>query len=400
MKILLFTFRFPYPPFRGDKLKIFNLAKNLSKNNSVTILTFHQNKTELSYLNEFQKYNINVVTVGFSFIVGMWNVFRALFSKVPLQVAFYQSGAMRERLQNLFKEENFDVVYFHLVRSLGYRDTLPQNSTLRIVDFTDSISLYISRIISVTKNPFKKLLLNFEFRRICKFEEYARDFHALFICSDIDKAQLLESHPGLNLKILPNGIDGEYFFPQDVEVEEKRIIFTGNIPYFANSDAIVYFAEEIFPLVLEKEPDAKFYIVGQYPTRKVKNLASSSIIVKGFVQDIRLEYMKSTVNIAPVRFGAGTLNKVLEPLALGVPVVCSSIAIAGMPSELKKYIFVADSKQEFADKILEIFNNPEIRNNLAREGSDKVRSSLNWNNVTAKFEQDIHELHNKLLNNN
>ena len=99
-------------------------------------------------------------------------------------------------------------------------------------------------------------------------------------------------------------------------------------------------------------------------------------------------------------FGAGTLNKVLEPLALGVPVVCSSIAIAGMPSELKKYIFVADSKQEFADKILEIFNNPEVRNNLAREGSDKVRSSLNWNNVTAKFEQDIHELHNKLLNNN
>ncbi len=391
MRILIFTLRFPYPPYRGDKLKIYNIAKNLAATNDVTILTFFD-KSEEKYVREFEKMNIKIVAVQYSILEAVFHLLKALFSPTPFQVSLYQSTRLKKELARILGENTFEIVYFHLVRSLYYRDVLSKYCAIKIVDFTDSISLYLSRIIEITRNPVKKIILKMEYRRVKEYEKHAGEFDSLFLCSDTDKAYLLNNHPQLNIQILPNGIDCDYFKYESIEPRGKSILFTGNIPYFANSDAIKFFANEVFPLVVKKEPNAKFTIVGQHPTAGVKKLVSDSIAVKGFVKDIRKEYLESTVNIAPVRFGAGTLNKVLESIALGVPVVATSIAVAGMPEELKKYVFVADSPEEFADKIIYIFNNPSVRDTLMREGAKKIESLLDWKIVTSEFEAYLKSL--------
>ena len=223
------------------------------------------------------------------------------------------------------------------------------------------------------------------------YEKIAEKFNTVFICSDIDKEYLKEQGLNANIKILNNGIDIDYFKADNIKFEENRIIFTGNMPYYANYDAAIYFAKKIFPLVLNEIPDSTFYIVGQKPPNRVRMLNSKNIIVTGFVPDIKKEYLKSAVNVAPIRFGAGTLNKVIESIALGVPVVATPQAVGGLPKILKKYVFIANNHEEFAHFVVKILKTPSLRDQLMKEGELVIREMLSWEKIVKNFERDIEE---------
>ncbi|HSP89127.1 MAG TPA: glycosyltransferase, partial [Ignavibacteriaceae bacterium] len=314
MKILIITPRIPYPPYRGDKLKIYNLSKHLSQNNSVKIVTFLRNKEQLEDLENFKKSGIQIETIKLPVWESILKAFLNLFSKIPFQVAWFSSEKMKNKIDEEISKNNYDVIYFHLIRSAQYLNS-QKGKSLKVIDFTDAVSLYLNRFAEIEKNPLKKLLIKIEEKRIKHYENIAEKFNCVFICSEIDRDYLLNRGIKANIKIFNNGIDVEYFNSDVIDFEKNRIIFTGNMPYYANYDAAIYFSKEIFPLILEKKPDSKFYIVGQKPSKKIKALASKNIVVTGFVPDIKEEYLKSAVNVAPMRFGAGTLNKVIESIA-------------------------------------------------------------------------------------
>lgn len=391
MKFLIVTPRIPYPPFRGDKLKIFNIVKILSKKHDVKIITFHRSKKDLDLLSELKKNNIKIETVYLSLFRSVINLVKALFSSLPFQVAFYQSSDMSSRLVKLTETEKFDVVYFHLIRSAQYLAPIKESESLKVIDFTDAVSLYLRRSAEILRNPFMKIMIKNELARIEKYERIAQNFDSLFVCSEIDRKALSDRGVSNNIRILNNGIDVELFTPDDTVYQKHRIVFTGNMPYFANYDAVLHFAKEIFPLVLQKEPDTKFFIVGQNPPPRIRNLQSENVIVTGFVPDIKKEYLLSEVNIAPIRFGAGTLNKILESIALGVPVVATSLSAGGMQEELKKLIFIADTPAEFAEKIIYIFRNPKIREKLKVEGRETIGRLLAWERIVEEFESYLKE---------
>ena len=394
MNILIITTRVPYPPYRGDKLKIFNIARQLSKNNSVTILTLLRSKSQIKEIEELKKHNFNVIFVKISFIESCLNIIKAIFSNIPFQVAWYSSQLMQTETSKLISSGSYDVTYFHLIRSAQYLPRLDNtNSVLNVIDFTDAVSLYLDRFTKIEKNPVKRLLLKIEKRRVETYEKIAEKFHIVFICSEVDRDYLIKREIKANIKILRNGVDVDYFKAEDVKREEKRIIFTGNMPYYANYDAAIYFSNEIFPLILREIPDAKFYIVGQKPPYRIKALASENIIVTGYVRDIRIEYLKSSVNVAPMRFGAGTLNKIIESVVLGVPVVASQIAVDGLPDEIKRTIIVAKDSVDFANQVIKIISRHEFQNSSSEKEKQALIESLSWENIVKKFETDLkHEL--------
>ncbi|MEO8231385.1 MAG: glycosyltransferase, partial [Ignavibacteriota bacterium] len=333
MKILIITPRIPYPPYRGDKLKIFNISRILAKTNDVHIITFYRNNKDKDLIKPLQELGIRVSLIKLRLIESLINTFFAIFQTVPFQVAWYSSKKMKKGVEGLLKTESFDVVYYHLIRSAQYLSDSGVNTSLNVIDFTDAVSLYLSRMSEKEKNIFKKLFIKSELRRIDNYENISEKFDVLFICSEIDRKFLKEKGIKQDIQVLNNGIDTDYFYGEQNDYDSKRIIFTGNMPYYANTDAAIYFAKEIFPLILKKDPEVEFYIVGQQPPHSIKQLASKNIFVTGYVKDIKAEYLKSAVNIAPMRFGAGTLNKVLESIALGVPVVATSISMLGLPQE-------------------------------------------------------------------
>ena len=386
MKILIITPRIPYPPYRGDKLKIFNLSRILIKNNNVHIITFYRNNEDKILTKPLEELGIKIHLIRLTIFESFFNVLLAIFQSIPFQVAWYESKKMEKKIEDLLKSNDFDVIYHHLIRTAQYLSVERKNSRLDVIDFTDAVSLYLSRMVDQEKNIIKKLFIKSELKRIIKYEKIAEKFDALFICSEIDKKFLIDKNVTPEIQILNNGIDTEYFTADENNFDEKRIIFTGNMPYYANSDAAIYFANEIFPLLLKKDPAIVFYIVGQQPPIRIKNLVSKNIIVTGFVKDIKEEYLKSAVTIAPMRFGAGTLNKVIESIALGIPVVATPIAVAGLPKELEKFVQIADTSQEFAQKIFEITRNKNFRNKTMSEGIEVIHRMLSWENIVQNFE--------------
>ncbi|HRP92837.1 MAG TPA: glycosyltransferase [Ignavibacteriaceae bacterium] len=386
MKILIITPRIPYPPYRGDKLKIFNISRILSKTNDVHIVTFYRNESDKELVKPIEELGIKVSLVRLTLLESIFNALLAIFLTTPFQVAWYKSSRMKKSVEDLLKQNSFDVVYYHLIRSSQYLSKIQDKSCLNIIDFTDAVSLYLSRMFEQEKNYIKKIFIRTELKRIKNYENIAEKFDALFICSEIDRQFLIDKGIKQDIQILNNGIDTDYFVSEQNDYDFKRIIFTGNMPYYANSDAVIYFTKDILPLITKKDPEVRFYIVGQHPPLMIKKLASENVIVTGYVKDIRAEYLKSAVNVAPMRFGAGTLNKVLESIALGIPVVATSISMLGLPKELAKFVFIADTPAEFANTVLEVINNPSIRNELMVEGKTIISKTLSWNNIVSDFE--------------
>jgi len=390
LKILIVTTRVPYPPFKGDKLKIYNIVKHLSNRNEVKVLCLNRNRSELKYLDGIRSLGAEIEAIHHPIWLSIVNAMAGIFSNKPIQVLLYKSKRLASRLAEIVRNDPPDVVYFHFIRSAQYIGSVPWNKTVRVLDFTDAVSLYLSRFVKTERNPFKRFVVRMEKNRIAKYEPIARSFDTCFICSPVDRDYLLNRGIKSDFRILPNGVDVEMFKYSENSFDENRIIFTGNMPYFPNEDAAVYMAKTIFPRVLEAVPSAKLYLVGGNPARKVKKLASDNIVVTGFVENIAAEYQKSGVAVAPMRFGAGTLNKVIEPVVLGIPVIATSIAVHGLPHEVQKVVRVADDPDKFAAAIVDILKNRKTT--ISSNELEKIRTALSWETIVEAFERNLKEM--------
>jgi len=391
MRILLLTPRLPYPPYRGDKLKVFNLIKRLSKENSIHLVSFIEKKRELDYLPYLSPYCAAIDVVPLPRWQSHWQCLIGLFSRLPLQVHYFRSRRMRRLVDEICRRHHFEVIHTHLIRMAPYTAALPH--PLKALDLTDAVSLYLQRFLAREKNPAMNLLLKIELERIRRYESVVEQFHTCFVCSEPDREQLKKAAPDADIRIIPNGVDLAYFSSNGAAAyEPNRIVFTGNLTYRPNIDGIFYFVKEIFPLIKKDVPAAKFYIVGQSPPSQVRALASEEVIVTGFVEDIKQYYLSSAVAVSPIRFGAGTLNKILEPLALGVPVVATSMGIEGLDLTIGKDILVADRPHAFARHVVHLMQKAEFREKVGKAGMAIVRRLYNWDSIVQSLEKVYNEL--------
>lgn len=388
MNILLLTSRLPYPPHRGDKLKIYNLIRQLSAaGHRITLLSFIASRSELEYVPALRNHCEKIITVFLPPWRSWLNCLAVLFSSTPFQVAYFASEEMRETVREVLNRKAHDVVHVHLIRMAQYAPE-KNRSVARVLDLTDAGSLYLKRFLATTTSMVKKIFLRKELNRLSRYERVLERFDVSLVCSDIDRTALLSHAPSARIDLLYNGIDLEYFTAGGpAEGEPKRIICTGNMAYFPNEDGILYFVREILPLIRERIPDISLDIVGQKPTGKVRRLAGEKIAVTGFVPDIKEYYLKSAVAIAPIRFGAGTLNKILEPMALGIPVVTTSIGAEGLPVRSGCDLLIADSPKDFADAVVRLLNEEPFRKSVAQSGQVLVRERYDWAIIARRLEE-------------
>ncbi len=391
MRILFLTSRIPYPPHRGDKLKIWNLMKQLSRRHEIILLTFVANDRELQWVDTLREICSEIHTVRLPLWRSLFNCLLAMPKNIPFQVEYYRSRRMKELVREQIGKTKPDVIHTHLIRMAQY--TLEEKNLPRVLDLTDAVSLYLSRFQEMRRNPVVKWLLGVELRRMCGYESIIGAFDRGLVCSDTDRNFLLARYPELSVRILPNGVDLETFSANgSASVEPFRIIFTGNMSYFPNIDGASFLVHDVLPKIMQTVPQVKLYIVGQNPPASVRALAGKNVVVTGFVEDIRSEYLKSMVAVSPIRFGAGTLNKVLEPLALGVPVVSSSIGLQGLGLSVGTDILVANDAEEFAAAVVKLLTNEKLRGAMAASASVKVRAKFSWENISLDLERMYQEV--------
>jgi len=391
MKILFLANRVPFPPYRGDKLKIFNLAKRLKDRHELHLLTFAQTKEDLGYKTELEKIFTQVHLVYLPKWKSAINCLPGLWDATPFQVLYFKSDELQHKLDELLKSKNYDAVHVQHLRMSPY---LSQRKDIsRILDLPDAFSLYWERRKLVKRGLAVKLFENIEQHRVLKYEQVLKEYDLSLVCSVEDLDYLARTHKASNLRLLPNGVDLETFAPRGHDyTHSKTILFTGNMDYAPNVDAVNYFAETILRIIRSKIADVKFVIAGQKPVQKVTALANEYITVTGFVKDLAATYNSASVVVAPLRFGAGTQNKVLEAMAMGVPVVCSHIGFGGLGIKSGEGAIMQTDPVAFANSVIELLESEALRRRVGQEGMNVARNKFDWDIIAKTLEGYFEEI--------
>jgi len=385
LKILFLANRVPYPPYRGDKLKIFNLARRLNGRHELHLLTFAQNEEDMGYKEELEKIFTHVHFVYLPKWKSAVNCLAGIWDRRPLQVLYFQSKELQLQLDKLLEKHNYAAVHVQHLRMSPY--LAARKDVRRILDLPDAFSLYWERRKMVKRGLLTTLFENMEQRRVLKYEGILKEYDLSLVCSAEDLDYLEKTHHSGNLRLLPNGVDLETFASRGHDyAHNKTILFTGNMDYAPNVDAVIYFTETILPLVKAKLPEVTFIIAGQRPVPRVAALAGEHIIVTGFVKDLAATYNSASVVVAPLRFGAGTQNKVLEAMAMGVPVVCSNIGFGGLGITSGEGAVMQTEPTEFANSVIQLLESEEMRRRVGQEGIRVVKTKFDWDIIAKTLE--------------
>jgi len=392
LKILFIANRFPYPPFRGDKLKIYNLAKRLALHHELHLITFTEQKSDIQYLPELEAIFSKIEIVHLPKLQSVFNVGLGLLGKLPLQVNYFKSNAFDKKLKVLLKENSYDAVHVQHLRMAQY--AIHHKHLFRILDLPDAFSLYWQRRKNVPRSFFTRWLDTIESERVLKYEKYIlNEFNLNLVCSNEDLKFLENKHNIQTIRLLPNGVDTDKFKPMTHDYSHAHtLLFTGNMDYDPNVDAVIFFANEVFPLIKQQFPNVKFVIAGQRPIDKVKALSQiKDIEVTGFIPDLSEMYNAASVVVAPLRFGAGTQNKVLEAMAMGIPVVCSNIGFEGLGIADGEGAFMRTDAYSFAAQVSALLNDATLRQSVGEKGVEVIQKSFSWNTVAATLDQYLNQ---------
>jgi glycosyltransferase involved in cell wall biosynthesis len=215
----------------------------------------------------------------------------------------------------------------------------------------------------------------------------ARADHVLAVSED-DRdffARFLDSR---KISVIPTGVAIQYFQPSSDRGDPNSLVFTGSMDWLPNEDAVFYFADQILPRIRRRMPKAKLVVVGRRPSKRLQALAKSSdgVQVTGEVTDIRPYVEHASVYVVPLRVGGGTRLKIFEAMAMGKPVVSTSIGAEGLPVQHDVDIILADGAEEFANRVVELLGDPGGRHRLGHAARRLVEQNYSWSSASAQFD--------------
>jgi sugar transferase (PEP-CTERM/EpsH1 system associated) len=385
VRILFLTPRFPYPPFRGDKLRAFNFIKRLSRDHEVALASFIEpEETELA--KDMESYCHSVTTVPLNKTRSYLNCMSDVFKKTPFQVSYFRSPAMEKAVDGLIEEFKPDLIHAHLFRMAPY--ALRHKNIPKVIDLCDSIALNYERFLKYRRDALRPLYM-IEKKRVEDYEALVtKEFDASLVISPLDKEYIKQNPKAGKIKIVPNGVDVDYFTPDGEDKQDSRLVFMGTIGYFPNYDGVLFFLRKIFPSILQQEPEAQFYIVGNKPPRDIEKMNDGKkIFVTGYVDDVRPYVRSSEVFVCPIRAATGLNNKILEAMAMGVPVVATPQACEGIEMDKEEDIAIAEGPDDFAGQVVKLLNDGKLRSKLSSNGRRLVEQKYTWDINVDKLEQ-------------
>lgn len=382
-KVLVLTTRFPYPVIGGDRLRIYNVCRELAKKHELTLLSLCETKEEM----EMEIPNDNVFTNIERVYLPKWksylNCLRHFVFGIPLQVSYYRSKKFERRLCDHLN--GCDVVIAHLIRSAYY---LKECKKPKIVEMTDAISMNYQRIGSIGGvSGLRAFLYKVECRKLREFERKVVNLSdASVVVSQFDKDFLFAREEDGYKKILvcSNGVDFNNlkYYP---EVVDKSIVFIGNMNSLQNMDAATWFADKVMPKLLLKG-SYNFKVVGRISARDSDYLSKfPGVEVIGAVDNIANSVKGACAAVCPMRIGAGVQNKVLEYMALGIPAIVSEIGKEGIDALPGKEILIANDAEEYVEKIELIVNDAEMRREITHSARLYVENNHSWDSKLYPF---------------
>jgi polysaccharide biosynthesis protein PslH len=377
MKVLYVVPNVPSP----IRPRPFNLVRALSQFHEVSVLCVATNEADHRFAAELQAHCHSLEIIKVSRWRSAWNCLTALFSSKSLRYAYFYSPALRRRVEEMVSRGEVDLVHAEHLKCIPMVETVV-GKIPSVFDAVDCVSMFESRRRKVVRNPLLKAFSWIEWRKMVFREVNAvQRFNRTVICSGVDK----ENYPGPSsvrekIDVVLSCVDLRYFAFKKYESQKNLLVLCGKFDYFPNADAAVYFVHSVWPLLRRKRPELILEIVGSRPPQSVRRLdGKDNVRVVASVPDIRPHLGRAWVALSPIRIRAGIQTKIIEAMALGVPVVSHRICCEGLAVESGKELLVADTPEEFASAVEVLLDNPLLRARLVEAGRNYVERHHDWN---------------------
>lgn len=379
MKIAFFVSRFPYPLEKGDKLRAFQQIKHLSAKNQIDLFAITHEKIPETSIKILRQYCENIYVFKISNLLLPFIFCKALLDQQPFQSHYFYRRHIAREIQAHIQTQPYDLLYCQLIRMAPY---VKQYPTPKVLDYMDALSTGVAK--RVDKVPFwQRWFFKNEAKRLQRFEHLIFDyFDGHTIISTVDQQRIL--HPKNNtIKVIPNGIDAEYFSPGgDHTQKQATIVFTGNMSYPPNEDAAQFLCRKILPLLPES---TSVTLAGASPSGKVLQLKSDQVNITGWINDIREAYQSALLFVAPMQIGTGVQNKILEAMAMKIPCVISDYTAKSLKGEDQVHYFVCHSPEEYRYTIQKLLRDKDLRDQVSYNARKLVIEKYNWQETTEQL---------------
>ncbi len=316
---------------------------------------------------------------------------RSWASPLPVDLVKWTVPALRAAVAARVASGEADVCVADFLSSVP---NVPMGGPVPVVFFDHNVEHVIWRRLARVGPAWRRPLLEIEWRKVKRQEARAcRQARLTVAVSDLDRDQLAADAPRARVEVVPTGVDTSYFTPSAPTREEAAMVFTGSMDWYPNEDAIRYFVAEILPLVRRELPRATLTVVGRRPSDTLVALATSAgVRVTGRVDDVRPHVAGSAVYVVPLRVGGGTRLKIFEALAMGKPVVSTTVGAEGLPLVPEEHFVKADTPAGFAAAVVGLLRDPARREKLGAAGRRLVEERYSWPQVAREFEARCREV--------
>jgi len=396
MKILWISHILPYPPKGGVMQRSYNLIKEVAKENEVYLFAFNQKawlptkEDIIKAKKEFERFckKVEVFELPSDKSKAAWYslVLKSFFSKDGYTINWTRSKIMAKKIKEFLATNHIDLIHCDTIGLAEYVKDIKEIP--KGLNHHNIESHMMLRRAKREKNPLKKLYFYIEGIKLRKYEkQVCPKFNMNLVVSELDKKRLLNIAPNSKIAVIPNGVDINYFKPLNSKIKRHNIVFAGRMNAYPNEDAVIWFLKEIWPLLKKEVPDTTFTIAGRNPTPRIKKFAKNdlSILVTGYVDDIRPFIAQAEVYICPIRDGGGTKLKLLDAIAMGKAIVSTSIGAEGLEVKNGEHILIADDPVSFVSQILRIFKNLNLRTNLGNSAKNLVEKKYSWKIIGKKL---------------
>lgn len=375
------TTRLPWPLIGGDRVHIYHYLKELKKlGHKITLVTLVSDDDDIKGALEHNEFYTKLIPIKFNKKLAYLNAAKAIFNDRPFIVEYFYSKQMQKVVDEEIATGLYDITIGYIIRSLPYLEK--HKNIKKIIHLCDAVSMMYERRLKTKNSIFDRLKIGIEYIKVKNYEKKAcRITDKQVLISETDRKYLSKFADTTNCVVIGLATDTDYYCPQNTELK-NAICFVGSLQYIPNSEAAIYFATKVFPLIKKEIPDVKFKIIGANPRKELFEATKyiDGIEITGRVEDVR-EHMKDCkVSVCPVKIAGGIQNKILEAMAMGIPVVTTPEGAEGIDTE-QKICITSISDEDYARKLIEILENTNLQKKLSNQSREFILSNFSWTQV-------------------
>ncbi|SDB58081.1 sugar transferase, PEP-CTERM/EpsH1 system associated [Desulfonatronum thiosulfatophilum] len=389
-RILFLTARVPAPLDDGWKIRTFHLIKGFVQEGwQVDLLSFRGPEQQASDFPELERMCKRMLLIVRAKAYAPKDLLLGLFTPMPFHVYNYRIPAMAAAVEEMTATTNYDFIQVEDVVMAQYAAKAGSRGG-RILDMHNVESSLLDRFAVNEPNPLKRMYARITARKLRRYERrVASLFHRILVCSPEDGRLLGNNGLQTPVQVIPNGVDCDYFHPQPWDPSAQDLVFVGSMDYHANISGVLYFVQNILPLVWRINPRTRLTIVGKNPPEAILRLAEERITITGRVADVRPFLARARVVVVPLLVGGGTRLKILEAMASARAIVATPLGAEGLAIKDGEHLFLAEKVDDFASKTCLLLENAELCRSLGESASAFARSNYDWSSITTRLRRDL-----------